>query len=254
MHNKRKKKSFLAHPADYTENNLNSLEDHGFDELHENVIPIVKIKPFILVAKTQKQKELILAIKTSEQVIVRGPAGCGKTYVTASLAALALKDKKVDKIVITRPNVSSSKSLGFLPGDKNEKFSAWAAPIIEVLKDALGKSLFDYMLKTEQIEMVPFEFMRGRSFRRSFVIVDETQSTSIEEMITLVTRIGEESKLVMLGDVRQKDIKAESGLEWAIKMVRTRKNLQNFVREIEFDLTDVVRSGSCSAWVYEIYD
>ena len=253
----RKRRKLINTPHAASKSNVDYIDYHSYDNEEPNYqreLPKRRQKPAPLTAKTAKQKEYIDAIYDSPQIVVCGPAGVGKTYIAARIAAEMLANKEVDKIVISRPNVSSSKSIGYVPGDKNMKFQGWAIPILEVLKEYLGEGAYDYYLKNEKIELVPFEYMRGRSFNNCFVIVDEFQSTTIDEAICIVTRIGENSKLILMGDVRQKDIKQEGGLEFVTKMVKTRYNLRNFVKLIDFDLTDVVRSGVCSAWVYEIYD
>lgn len=204
-------------------------------------------------AKTYKQTLLLNTIKEKDQIISVGPAGTGKTFVATAYAASLLVDKKIKKIVLTRPNVSCSKSIGFLPGDKDEKFSSWTAPFIEVLKECLGQAVFEIYLKRGDIEIVPFEYMRGRTFNDAYVLVDECQSTTVEEMKCLVTRIGSDSKLIMMGDVVQKDIKNYSGLEYVIDSVSKNKNLSEHVGFVEFSVDDVVRSDICSLWVKHIY-
>lgn len=204
-------------------------------------------------AKTTNQKLLISSLQTHAQVIATGPAGTGKTFVATWQIANMLLKGEIKKIVLTRPNVSCSKSIGLLPGDKNEKFANWTIPFTEVLKECMGVGAYECALKKNQIEIVPFEFMRGRTFNDAAVIVDECQSTTEEEICLLVTRIGENSKLIMLGDVRQKDIKNYSGLEYVIKATQENSSIRKNVALVEFTLDDIVRSDVCAIWAKHIY-
>lgn len=243
----------------FTKSQLKKMEKQNKKQNKNNVTPIQhnqgyqKRNTFQLKAKTQKQQEFINKIIQHDQVIAFGPAGTGKTYVATAYAATLFLDKKISKIVLTRPNVSLSKSIGLLPGDKNEKFSSWTAPFLEVLKEVMGSAAYEIALKRGDIEMVPFEFMRGRSFKNAFVLVDECQSTTKEEMICLVTRIGEGSKLIMFGDIRQKDFDKYSGLEFVVDSIKRNSNLEKNVGLVEFSIDDVVRSDICAMWVRHIY-
>ena len=135
-----------------------------------------------IVAKTTKQKEFLDALKVSSQVFVLGPAGTGKTYVTATYAADLYTTKQIDKIVITRPHVAVGKELGFLKGDLTEKTMPWALPVLDVLEKHLGKGTVETGIKNGNIEMAPLALMRGRSFDNAFIIVDETQNITTHEL------------------------------------------------------------------------
>ena len=126
-----------------------------------------------LVALNDNQKLYINALKTSQQVIVLGPSGTGKTFIAATYAANLYLSKKIDKIIITRPAVSVGKSLGALPGDLGEKFGPWLSPVLSVLEEQLGKGAFETALKNNNIQMAPLEYMRGSSFKDAFVLADE---------------------------------------------------------------------------------
>jgi len=143
-----------------------------------------------LVPRTEKQKEFLEALKTSSQVFVLGPAGTGKTYVTATYAADLYTLKKIDKIVITRPHIAVGKDLGFLKGDLEEKTKPWALPVLDVLEKHLGKGAVDTAIKSGNIEMAPLALMRGRSFDNAFIIVDETQNITTHELKMLLTQVG----------------------------------------------------------------
>lgn len=199
-----------------------------------------------LVPKTEAQKRLMDAIKTSNQVIVLGFAGTGKTYTTATMAADLYTLKKIDKIVITRPMVSVGKEIGILPGDLNEKVAPWALPVLDVLQKHWGKGALDTAIKNGNVEIAPLAMMRGRSFENAFVIADEVQNITLQELKMLLTRIGEGSTIVLNGDVMQSDLKTEDGLS---KVAYLAKKYDLPIPVIEFGLDDIVRSDICKQWV-----
>lgn len=196
--------------------------------------------------RTDKQKALWDAMKDSDQVFILGPAGTGKTYVTATYAADLYTLKEIDKIVITRPHVAVGKDIGFLPGTLEEKTYPWALPVLDVLTKHLGKGVVDTAIKNGNIEMAPLALMRGRSFESSFIIVDETQNISTHELKMLLTRVGDGSKIVLNGDVQQSDLKEADGLS---KTIHLAKKYMLPVPVIEFGVDDIVRSDICAEWV-----
>ena len=199
-----------------------------------------------LVPINDKQKELLDSLKTSNQIFVLGPAGTGKTYVTATYAADLYTLKEIDRIVITRPHVAVGKDIGFLPGTLEEKTYPWALPVLDVLQKHLGKGTVDTAIKNGNIEMAPLALMRGRSFDNSFIIVDETQNITIHELKMLLTRVGEGSKIVLNGDAQQSDLKEGDGLSKAIHLAK--KHMLP-VPVVEFGVGDIVRSDICAEWV-----
>lgn len=199
-----------------------------------------------LVPVNNKQKELLDSLKTSNQIFILGPAGTGKTYVTATYAADLYTLKEIDKIVITRPHVAVGKDIGFLPGTLEEKTYPWALPVLDVLQKHLGKGTVDTAIKNGNIEMAPLALMRGRSFDNSFIIVDETQNITIHELKMLLTRVGEGSKIVLNGDAQQSDLKEGDGLSKAIHLAK--KHMLP-VPVVEFGVDDIVRSDICAEWV-----
>ncbi len=196
--------------------------------------------------RTDKQKELIDAIKASSQVLILGPAGTGKTYVTATCAADLYTLKEIDKIIITRPHVAVGKDIGFLPGTLEEKAQPWALPVLDVLVKHLGRGAVDTGLKSGNIEIAPLALMRGRSFDNAFIIADEAQNIEIPEIKMLLTRVGEGSTIVMNGDIQQSDLKGASGLS---KVIHLSKKHMLDVPVVEFGVDDIVRSGICAEWV-----
>jgi phosphate starvation-inducible PhoH-like protein len=224
--------------------------------LNENVIDIAtrRSKPKFeaerhlppLQAMTLSQDLYITELKRSQQVIVMGPAGTGKTFIAGTWAADQLRQRKVSKIIITRPNVPGGRSLGFFPGTLEEKMAPWVVPLTETIKERMGSGAFDVALKRGDIEIVPFEVMRGRSFNNAIVILDEAQNTTPEEIKMFLTRIGNDTQVIVNGDVSQTDLKETSGLKLILKLIEQNKMP---IPVIEFTLDDIVRSGICEMWV-----
>ena len=199
-----------------------------------------------LVPKTITQGKLIAALSSGNQVFILGPAGTGKTYVTATFAADLYITKEIDKIVITRPHITVGKDIGYLPGTLEEKTYPWALPVLDVLIKHLGKGAVETGIKNGNIEMAPLALMRGRSFDNSFIIVDETQNITTHELKMLLTRVGEGSKIVLNGDVQQSDLPNGDGLS---KVIHLAKKHMLPVPVIEFGIDDIVRSDICAQWV-----
>lgn len=203
-----------------------------------------------IVPKTEHQGDLINAIKSSCQVIVFGPAGTGKTYVTATMAADLYTTKQIDRIIITRPMISVGKEIGILPGDLSEKVAPWALPVLDVLNKHLGKGAVETGIKNGNIEMAPLALMRGRSFDDAFIICDEAQNITTHELKMLLTRVGEGSTIVLNGDIMQTDLKDGDGLT---KITHLAKKHMLPIPIVEFDLDDIVRSDICAQWVRVFY-
>ena len=199
-----------------------------------------------LLPRTDKQKELLDALREYQQVFILGPAGTGKTYVTATYAADLYTTKEIDKIVITRPHVAVGKELGFLKGDLEEKTKPWALPVLDVLEKHLGKGTVETGIKNGNIEMAPLALMRGRSFDNAFIIVDESQNITTHELKMLLTRVGEGTTIVLNGDSQQSDLKETDGLS---KVIHLAKKHMLPVPIIEFGVDDIIRSDICAQWV-----
>lgn len=193
-----------------------------------------------------KQADFLEALHHFTQIIVTGPAGTGKTWIAASYAADLYRQRKIVKIILTRPTVPCGRSLGFFPGSLEEKFTPWAIPLTEAIKNRMGTASFEIAMKHGDIEMVPFEVMRGRTWKNAFIILDEAQNTSINEIKMFLTRIGEGTQTVINGDIRQCDLDSHSGLGTVINMI---KHQCLPVALIEFGIEDIVRSGLCAMWV-----
>ena len=199
-----------------------------------------------IVPRTDNQGKLLQALHESSQVFILGPAGTGKTYVTATYAADQYTLKEIDKIVITRPHVAVGKELGFLKGDLTEKTMPWALPVLDVLEKHLGKGAVETGIKNGNIEMAPLALMRGRSFDSAFIIVDEAQNITTHELKMLLTRVGEGSTIVLNGDAQQSDLKEADGLS---RVIHLAKKHMLPVPIIEFGVDDIVRSDICAEWV-----
>lgn len=202
--------------------------------------------------KSEKQEDLLFCLKEFDQVLVYGPAGTGKTYVTTTYAAQEYIKGNFDKIIITRPTVAVETSIGYFPGTLEEKMSVWLAETINVLKQTLSPEGYGIALKNGDIEIVPFEVIRGRSLNRAIILLTEAQNTTVKEMMAFVTRTGEDSQVVIDGDIRQSDIGESNGLKWALNTVKNNKSLYDMTGMVEFESSDIVRSGLCGAWVKAI--
>lgn len=196
--------------------------------------------------KTPNQSLYLEALRESDQVVTLGCAGTGKTYLAGTHAADRFRQHKIRKIYLTRPNVPAGRSIGFLPGTLEEKIAPWAVPLTEAMAERMGKAALEIALKSGDIEIVPFEIMRGRTFKNCIVILDEAQNTTPAEMKMFLSRVGEDCQVIINGDIAQSDLKETSGLHKIISMVKRRMMP---VPVIEFTLDDIVRSGLCEMWV-----
>jgi phosphate starvation-inducible PhoH-like protein len=192
-----------------------------------------------ITAKSDAQRRYINAMKSSTLTFATGPAGSGKTWLCAATAAQMLESGEIEKIIITRPAVEAGENLGFLPGEIEDKFDPYLQPFKDVLNERLGKTFVEYLIKAGRIEAAPLAYMRGRTFKNAFVILDEAQNTTPTQMKMFLTRIGQDTKVVVNGDITQKDIRGESGLADAIAKLSYIPS----VKCIQFTRDDIVRSG-----------
>ena len=179
-----------------------------------------------------QNKKLIIAI---------GPAGTGKTKLACESAISSLKNNIIKKIIITRPLVCADKDIGYLPGKLEEKMSPWTRPILDVFSEHYTKSKIQHMIDNDIIEISPLAYMRGRTFKNSFVIGDELQNSNINQMKMLLTRLGDNSRIVINGDINQKDINEFSGLEHFIKLIQS-KGIDDKIGLVIMNNDDVKRS------------
>lgn len=200
-------------------------------------------KQINLVPKSINQESYILALQNSETdiVVVTGPAGTGKTYLAMLAAIDALRHKIIDRIVLTRPAVGvDDEKHGFLPGDLNAKMEPWTRPLLDVLREFYTVKEIEYMLQEQIIEIAPLAFMRGRTFKHSWIILDEAQNATPSQVKMLMTRIGINSKIIITGDIEQTDRnKSDNGLMDLEKRLE-RKSVPG-LELCKFDMRDVQR-------------
>jgi phosphate starvation-inducible protein PhoH and related proteins len=159
------------------------------------------------------------------------------------------KTKKVRRIILTRPVIPTGKSIGYFPGTLEEKMEPWVVPYIEVLQEVLGSSVVDIARKNREIEVVPFETIRGRSFDDCLIILDEAQNTTVQEIKAFLTRQGQFSTTVILGDLTQTDLNVRNGLQYVDEILERNAELRAKVGVLRFTSADIVRSGLCQEWV-----
>lgn len=190
-------------------------------------------------AKTLNQKEYIKAINRDDLVFAIGPAGTGKTYIAVVNALAKLKSNEVKKIILTRPAVEAGENLGFLPGDLKEKVDPYLRPLYDALYEVLGSKTVEEYIEKGIIEIAPLAYMRGRTLESAYVILDEAQNTTINQMKLFLTRLGFNSKMVVTGDITQIDLpkRIDSGLVNAVKLLEGVKGIST----IKFDRVDVIR-------------
>ena len=176
----------------------------------------------VIKSKTVGQKKYVEAIRKHTVAFGEGPAGTGKTYLAVALAATAYKNKEVDRIILTRPAVEAGEKLGFLPGDLQEKVNPYLRPLYDALQEMFGLDTYQKLMEKGAIEIAPLAYMRGRTLNNAFVILDEAQNTTREQMKMFLTRLGEGSKMVITGDLTQVDLPAEkkSGLRHAMTVLK----------------------------------
>ena len=200
---------------------------------------IIKTPKRTVIPRSKKQKDYIRALKESDIVISNGPAGTGKTYLAVAVALTMLLEKKIDRIILSRPAVEAGERLGFLPGDIKDKVDPYLRPLYDSLYDLLDYEKIQKKIEIGDIEIAPVAFMRGRTLKNSFAILDEAQNATDIQIKMFLTRIGENSKIVVNGDSSQIDLinKKHSGL---LRSKDLLKNL-NEISIVDFDHTDVVR-------------
>lgn len=225
------------HKANYLLNMDEKGETKIVEELQISIIRNFKGKT--IRPKTLGQKKYIKSIENNHIVFGIGPAGTGKTYLAIAMAVKALKEKNVNKIILTRPAIEAGEKLGFLPGDLQEKVDPYLRPLYDALNDMLGQEVFQRHMEKGIIEVAPLAYMRGRTLENSFIILDEAQNTTPEQMKMFLTRFGFGSKAVITGDITQIDLPKDkfSGLKQGEKVLKNIEGLE-FIHLTE---SDVVR-------------
>jgi len=229
---------FKPEDVSYAIKSLSEGREISVRDLFQGSIPVSSKKRFII-PKTENQRYYIEAIRAFDIVFGIGPAGTGKTYLAMAMAISAFLAKQVSRIVLVRPAVEAGEKLGFLPGDIAEKVSPYLRPLYDALFDMMEIDKATKLIERGVIEIAPLAFMRGRTLNDSFIILDEAQNTTSEQMKMYLTRLGFGSKTVITGDITQIDLPAgrTSGLVEAVKIL---KNIED-IRIIYFTQNDVVR-------------
>ena len=205
----------------------------------ENIEYIIKTPKKSVIPRSQRQKKYVKALRESDIIISAGPAGTGKTFLAVAVALTMLLEKKIERIILSRPAVEAGERLGFLPGDMKEKVDPYLRPLYDSLYDLLDFEKIQKRIEIGDIEIAPVAFMRGRTLKNSFAILDEAQNATDTQIKMFLTRIGENSKIVINGDPSQIDLpnKNLSGLNRSKKLLGHLKEIS----VVDFDHTDVVR-------------
>lgn len=200
---------------------------------------IVDLKRKSIVPKNINQKNYLKAVLENDVVFGVGPAGTGKTYLAVAAALKLLRDKRIERVVLTRPAVEAGEALGFLPGDLQEKLLPYLRPLYDAMNDMLGAEETLALVERQIVEIAPLAYMRGRTLSNAFVILDEAQNTSHEQMMMFLTRLGENSKMAITGDITQIDLprNKKSGLVDALETLDGVDGVKIF----RFDAGDVIR-------------
>ena len=221
---------------------ISSVNKFMIDEKNKqnrNIEYIIKTPKKSVIPRSEKQKKYVRALKESEIIISAGPAGTGKTFLAVAVALTMLLEKKIERIILSRPAVEAGERLGFLPGDMREKVDPYLRPLYDSLYDLLDFEKIQKKIEVGDIEIAPLAFMRGRTLKNSFAILDEAQNATDTQIKMFLTRIGENSKIVINGDPSQIDLpnKTLSGLNRSKKLLGHLKEIS----VVDFDHTDVVR-------------
>tara|TARA_B100000287_G_scaffold429739_1_gene483636 strand:- start:805 stop:1815 length:1011 start_codon:yes stop_codon:yes gene_type:complete len=209
------------------------------NNFEKNVEYIIKTPKKSVIPRSKKQKNYVRALKDSDIIISAGPAGTGKTFLAVAVALTMLLEKKIERIILSRPAVEAGERLGFLPGDMREKVDPYLRPLYDSLYDLLDFEKIQKKIEVGDIEIAPLAFMRGRTLKNCFAILDEAQNATDTQIKMFLTRIGENSKIVINGDPSQIDLpnKSLSGLNRSKKLLGHLKEIS----VVDFDHTDVVR-------------
>ena len=219
--------------------NKDMIQDIKNQKVVQSLNEVIKTPKRSVIPRSKKQKEYVKALKNNQIIMSLGPAGTGKTYLAVAVALTMLLEKKVERIILSRPAVEAGERLGFLPGDMKEKIDPYLRPLYDSLHDLVDYNIIQKKIESGEIEIAPLAFMRGRTLKNAFAILDEAQNATQTQIKMFLTRIGENSKLVVNGDPSQIDLpnKNQSGL---IQSQNILKNIKE-ISIINFDHNDVIR-------------
>ena len=219
--------------------NNDMIKDMKKQSIVQSLGEAIKTPKRSVIPRSKKQKEYVRSLKTNQITISLGPAGTGKTYLAVAVALTMLLEKKVERIILSRPAVEAGERLGFLPGDMKDKIDPYLRPLYDSLYDLLDYDKIQRKIESGEIEIAPLAFMRGRTLKNSFAILDEAQNATDTQIKMFLTRIGENSKIVINGDPSQVDLpnKSLSGLNKSKKLLGHLKEIS----VVDFDHSDVVR-------------
>lgn len=214
-------------------------EEEEHDEYEGQHVILVGNDGLLVRARTENQQKFVGIVKENDMVFALGPSGTGKTYTAVALAVKALKNKEIRKIILTRPAVEAGENLGFLPGDLKEKLDPYLQPLFDALRDMIPPEKLKYYMENGVIQIAPLAYMRGRTLDNAWVILDEAQNATRNQMKMFLTRMGQSAKFVITGDMSQIDLpkNQQNGLLEAYSILKNVKG----IGMIEFDKADVIR-------------
>ena len=234
-------KQFINNGSIENKDIVSSLDDFMINEKvkNNNITDIIKTPKKSIIPRSEKQKGYVRALRQSDIIISAGPAGTGKTFLAVAVGLTMLLEKKIERIILSRPAVEAGERLGFLPGDMKEKVDPYLRPLYDSLYDLFDFEKIQRMIEIGDIEIAPLAFMRGRTLKNSFAILDEAQNATDTQIKMFLTRIGENSKIVVNGDPTQIDLpnKNLSGLARSKELL----GHLNEIAVVDFDHSDVVR-------------
>jgi len=227
----------------------------GFSRVKRNIPVIGTSKEYLPKTLNQKTYVNYLYDKNTSIIVGLGPAGCGKTLFACNQGIREFREGHVQKLILTRPIVTVDEELGYLPGSILQKMDPWTRPIFDILEEFYSNTQIKTMVQNGVIEISPLAYMRGRTFKNAFIIADEMQNSSPNQMMMLATRLGEGSRMVITGDLAQSDRSTDNGLLTILQKIKRYEmnNLIHNIRYIEMNQTDVQRSSSVSE-ILEIYE
>ena len=230
---------------DYRRHRLLSISSEDSDEsLDRGPSPMTRVHPRYCNPRTKNQSLFMDALKSenSQIIVCSGSAGTGKTLISCQESIRSFLNKTVDRIIITRPAVCADEDIGFLPGDLDEKMRPFTQPLFDTFEKIIPRTYCDYMIHKNFIQIIPLAYMRGRTFENKFIIADEMQNASIEQMIMLLTRVGKGSKLVIVGDPSQCDRKIkQNGLADLVKRIADFGERLKWIQNIKLENRDIQR-------------